>query len=128
MEEDIIISYGVFEFKNGLGSQGGGSSYSEKEEEPREEDMVDQDLDSIAQQPLSLLDNLHKMPRHLENLLSKFDPDKKTKEEYYIDNFYMHIQMLEVKYDDVSCRIFSFTLEGIAIAWYHSLPANSIHS
>ena len=35
--------------------------------------------------------------------------------------------MLEVRYDDVTCRIFPFTLEGIATRWHHSLLINLIH-
>ena len=53
--------------------------------------MVDQDLDQMAQGPLTLLDNLHRMPKYLKKLLSKFDHDKKTKEEDHIDDFYMHL-------------------------------------
>jgi len=49
----------------------------------------------------------------IRKLISKFDPDKKTKVGDHIDDFYMHFKMLEVWYDDVACRIFPFTLEGI---------------
>jgi len=58
--------------------------------------MVDQGLDWMAQGPLSLLDNLHCIPKHLEKLLSKFGLDKKTKVEDHVDDFYMSLRMLEV--------------------------------
>lgn len=90
--------------------------------------MVDQDLDWMAQGPIYLLNNLHKMPRHPKNLLSKFYPDKKTKVEDHIDDLYMHLWILKVQYNDVACRIFPFPLEGRGAAWYHSIPVNSIHS
>lgn len=81
----------------------------------------------MAQGPLSVLDILHKMPRNLEKFLSKFDLDKRIKEEDHIDDFYMHFQIVEVWYDDIACRTFPFTLEGGGTTWYHSLPINSIH-
>jgi len=35
--------------------------------------------------------------------------------------------MLEVSFNDVSCRVFLYTLERRASVWYHSLLSNSIH-
>lgn len=108
-EEDIVLSNDIF---YNLNSEGEGSSDSEKEEESRDEDMANWDLNWMAQGPLALLDNLHKMPEHPEKLLSNFDPNKKKKEEGYIDVFYMHLRMLEVSYYDVACMIFPLKLEG----------------
>ena len=100
----------------------------EKEEENRDEDIVDQDLDLMVQGPLSLLDNLHKMRRNSEKLLSKSNRDKKIKEKDHIDNFYMHLRMLKPRYNYVSCKLFSYKLEGRAVTWYHSFAINSLHS
>lgn len=61
-------------------------------------------------------------------LLSNFDPDKKTKVEDHIDDFYMHFRMLEVQFDDISCILFLYTLEGRASIWYHNFPPSSIHN
>jgi len=116
-----------FEFNEGLNSEGEGSSDSEKEEEQRDEDMADKYLDWMAQGPLTLPGNLHRMPRHFENLLSKFDPNNKTKVQDHIDNLYMHLLMLEAQYNDVACIIFPFTLEGRVATCYHSMRINSIH-
>lgn len=85
--------------------------------------MADEELDWMAQGPLSLLRNLHHMPKHIEKMLSNFNPDKKTKDEDHTDDFYMYLVMLHVHFDDVSCRHFLYTLEGRASIWYHSLPA-----
>jgi len=82
----------------------------------------------MAQGPLTLPNNLPMIPRHPEKLLSNFDLDKKTKAEYHIDDDYMHLWMLEVKHDDISSRIFHFTLEGGAVAPYHILPVNLVHT
>lgn len=85
-------------------------------------DMVDTYLDWMAQGLPTLSNSLHKIPKHIEKLLSKFDPDKKTNVEDHIDEFYMHLRMLEVHFDNVICRIFQYTLEGRASVWYNSLP------
>ena len=68
------------------------------------------------------------MPRHMKTLLSIFDPYKNTKTQDHIDDLYMHLWMLEVRYEDVACRIFPFTLEGRAATWYQRLPVNLVHS
>ena len=49
--------------------------------------MANENLDWMAQGPHDLLDNLHSIPKHLEKVLSKFDPNKKTKDEDHIDDF-----------------------------------------
>lgn len=49
----------------------------------------------MAQGTLSLLDNIHDIPKHIEKLLSNFVPEHNTKVEDHIDDFYMHLRMLE---------------------------------
>jgi len=78
--------------------------------------------------PLSLLGVLHKIARHPRKLLTKYDLDKAVKVEDHLENFYLHLQTLEVPYDDVVCRMFTCTLDGREIVWYHSLPPNSIQN
>lgn len=90
--------------------------------------MDDDQLDWMDQGHLSLIGNLHYIPRHPKSLLPKFDPNKKTKAQEHIDDFYMHLSMLEVRYNDVSCIIFLYTLEGSASIWYRNPPPNSIHN
>lgn len=85
-------------------------------------------LDWITQGPLALSGVSHKMPRNLEKLLMKYDPYKVVKAEDHLDNFYMNLQMLEVRYDDVADRIFPCTLDGRATVWYQTLPLNLIHN
>lgn len=114
------------DYNEEFNSEGEGSPYLEKEEEEGNKDMVDADLDWIAQGPLSLPNYLHKMPKHPEKSISKFDPDKKTKVEGHIDDFYMHLQNLVVLFYDVACRLFPYTLEGRASLWYKRLSTNSI--
>lgn len=71
---------------------------------------------------------LHKMPRHVENLLMKYGPDRAVKAEDHLDPFYLHVQTLNVCYKDVECRLFPCTLNGRAVVWYHSLHVNSIQN
>lgn len=102
---------------------------SEEEEEDKEEDnMADQNLEWMAWGPLALPDILHKLLRHTEKLLTKYDPDRAVKTEDHLNMFYLHLQTLEVCYDDVSCRLFPCTLDGRVALWYHKLPVNSIQS
>jgi len=63
----------------------------EEEEENNYENMEDQDLDWMSQGPLTLPGILHKMPRHLEKLLMKYDLDKSINAEDHLDNFYLHL-------------------------------------
>lgn len=49
--------------------------------------MIGQNLDYMTQGPLALLGVLHKMSRHPEKLLTKYDPDKVVKVEDHLDNF-----------------------------------------
>lgn len=86
--------------------------------------MEDHDQDWISQGPLTLLGILHRIPIHLEIFLTKYDPNKETKAEYHLHKFYLHLQMVEVIYKYVSCRLFPCTLDGRGVIWYHSLPVN----
>ena len=88
--------------------------------------MPDQNMEWMTQYPLALHGTLHKIPRHVEKLLMKYDPDRAMKEGEHLDTFYLHLQTLEVRYDDVACRVFPCTLDGRVVVWYHNLPVNSI--
>lgn len=82
----------------------------------------------MTQGLLSLLGVLHKMQRHLENLLTKYDPVKVINVEDHLDNFYIHLHMLEVHYDNFASRLFPCTLYGRETSYYYSLLANSIQN
>ena len=84
-------------------------------------------MDWMTQGPLELSGVLHKMLRHVEKLLTKYDPDKIVKVEDHLDNFYLHMKTLDVCYADVACRLFPCTLDGRDVVWEHNLPPNSIH-
>lgn len=88
------------------------SDSNKEEEDNEEEDKANQNLDWMNQGPLALPTLLHKMPRHLKKILMKYDPYKRVKDEDHLDNFYLHLQTLEVCYNDVACRHFPCTLDG----------------
>jgi len=88
--------------------------------------MVEKNMDWMTQGPLTLLGVLQKMPSHVDNLLTKYGLEKIVKVENHLDNFYLHMQKLEVHYDDVSWKRFPCTLDGRPVVWYHNLPTNSI--
>jgi len=68
------------------------------------------------------------MPRNSKNLSMKYDLDKIVKVEDHVDNFFLHLQKLEVRYNYVACRILPHTLDGREIVWYHNLPPKSIQN
>jgi len=90
--------------------------------------MVDPNLEWMTQGPLALLAVLHKIPKQMERMNIKFNPDNTMKAKDHLDNFYVQLQTLEVRHDDVACRLFPCTLDGRATTWYHSLPPNSIQN
>ena len=72
----------------------GPSDYDKEEDENEEEDMEDQNMDSMTQGPLTILGVLHKMKKHSEKLLTKYDPDNMVKVEDHLENFYLHMKNL----------------------------------
>ena len=76
--------------------------------------------------PLNLAAPLHDLPKHPERVLPKFDPRKGVSAEYHLKSFYLALNLLNVEYEDVVCRIFPYTFEPKASSWYFSLQANSI--
>lgn len=66
------------------------------------------------------------LPHFPEKFLIKFDPDKPTTAKYHINNFYLLLRLLDVKYKDVNFRIFPYTFENKVATWYHGLLEKSI--
>jgi len=90
--------------------------------------MFDDKLDWMAQWNISLREKLHRLPNLLEKLLKNYDLEKATITKDHIDDLFLHLGMLEVRYDDISFRLFPYTLEGKASTWYQNLQKNSIHN
>lgn len=88
--------------------------------------MAEQNLEWMTQGPLTLPSVMHKISRDVEKLLMKYDPKKIVKAEDHLDTFYLHLQTLEVRYNEFSCKLFPCALDGRAAVWCHNLPPNSI--
>ena len=76
--------------------------------------MADQNLEWMTEGPLDPLGALHKMPKRAEIINIKFNHDSIVKAKDHLENFYLQLQTLEVRYDEVACRFFPCTLDGRA--------------
>lgn len=99
-----------------------------KEEYEEDEEMADPKLEWMTQGPLALPTILHKMSKRAEIVNIKFNLGTSMKAKYHLDNFYLRLQTLKVRYVDVACRLFPCTLDNGVTAWYHNLPPNSIQN
>ena len=68
------------------------------------------------------------MQKRAKRISIKFNLDNTVKAEDHLDNFYLQLQTLEVRHDDISCRLFPCTLDSHVAAWYHNLPPNPIQN
>jgi hypothetical protein len=68
------------------------------------------------------------MPRKEEKLLLKFDPDWPSSPKDHVKKIFLVICLLNVRHEDVVCRIFPYTFAGRASTWYFNLPPSSLTS
>lgn len=69
-------------------------------------------MEWMTQGPLEPLGVLNKVSRHVEKRLTKYDLGKTVKIEDHLDTFDLHLQTLEVCYDNIACTLFPCTLDG----------------
>jgi hypothetical protein len=69
---------------------------------------------------------VHDMPKHTENFLPKFDPDRKDSVEEHVKKFLLSIRLQIIRHKDVVCRLFPLTFENRASTWLFSLEEASI--
>jgi hypothetical protein len=92
---------------------------------------VDQTRDSqpwLERYALAILGWMHNLPRHLENILPKFDPETSGLPEDLIKKFILAIRLMNVQNEDVVCILFPYAFENSASTWYFNLPVGSITS
>jgi hypothetical protein len=82
----------------------------------------------LAIYALAILGRVHKLPRHPEKLLPKFDPKTSGLLEDHIKKFILAIRLMNVQHEDIFYRIFPYTFENSASAWYFNLLVGSITS
>ena len=70
----------------------------------------------------------HNLPKHLDKLLPKFDPDDKGLAKNHIDKFILVVHTMNFQHKDVVCRLFPLNFKGKAAVWYFSLTQGSITS
>ena len=68
----------------------------------------------------------HQLPKHLDKILPKLNPDNKEPAENHIDKFILVVQTMNVQHEDVLCRLFPLKFEGKAPTWYFYLVQGSI--
>ena len=59
----------------------------------------------------------HPLPKNLDKLLPKFNPDNKELVEVHVDKFILVVQTMNVQHEDIVCRLFPLTFEGKASTW-----------
>jgi len=68
----------------------------------------------------------HDLPRHLEKYITKFDLDRKNSAKEHLLRYKMKLETLQVEHEDVTCKLFSYSLEGKASSWFCNLAFGSI--
>jgi hypothetical protein len=82
----------------------------------------------LARDAFSIPGEVHNLPRHLEKLLPKFDPETSRWPEGHIKKIILAIRLMNVQHEYVVCRLFPYTFEKSASTWYFNLPVGSITS
>ena len=68
------------------------------------------------------------LPKHLEKLFPKFDHDDDILLQNHINKFMLSMNIMNVQHEDVACKLFCLTLQGMASSWFFNLPSGSITS
>ena len=58
---------------------------------------------------VAVLGPVHNLPRHPEKILPIFNPDEKQPVEEHLKQFKMKVRLLNVRHEDVICRLFPYT-------------------
>ena len=88
----------------------------------------------VANQPWLTINALaipgapHPLPKSLKKLLPKFNPYKDVLPEDHIKQFMLDLRLVNVKHEDVVCKLFPYTFQGKASTWFFILTPRSITS
>lgn len=91
-------------------------------------DILEEDQPWLVQDAMVVPGLVHPLPKHHEKVLPIFDPDEKLSTEDHVKQFIMKIRLLNVRHEDVVCRLFPYTFIKKASTWYFSLSQGSITS
>ena len=88
----------------------------------------------VANQPwitinvLGIPGSQNALPKSLEKLLPKFDPDKDVLPEDHIKQFMLALRLMNVEYEDVVYKLFMYIFQGKESTWFFNLAPRSITS
>jgi hypothetical protein len=82
----------------------------------------------LARDVMAILGRVHNLPRHLEKMLPKYDPETSGLPEDHIKKFIHAIRLMNVQHEDVVCILFPYTFENSSSTWYFNFPVGSITS
>lgn len=82
----------------------------------------------LAQDVVAVPRQQHPLPKNVERVLPKFDPEWGDTADNHIHSFFLVVCMLGVADEDVVCHLFPLTLIGVASTCYFSLRIGSITS
>ena len=77
---------------------------------------------------MSIPGTLNPLHKHPEWLLLKFHPNNVVLLEDHVKQFIIALNLMNVKYEDVICRLFPYTFKGKASTWFFNLASISITS
>ena len=81
----------------------------------------------LAQDAIVLPRVQHDLAKNLEMFLLNFDLDNKEETpENFVNRLMLSLLLQNLKQENVVCRLFPYTFQGKAPAWYFSLPQGSI--
>jgi len=72
--------------------------------------------------------DIHDVPKHPKDFLPKFDTERKESPKFQIKKFMLLIRILNVQYEDVVCKMFTYTFKGKSSTWYFRLAQASFNS
>ena len=70
----------------------------------------------------------HPLLKHPKNILPIFDPDKNATPKDHIKQFMLSLRLMDVKHEDMVCRLFQYNFVGQASTWFFNLAVGSIAS
>lgn len=82
----------------------------------------------LCEDSLDLNPPFHNLPKHPKCLLPKYDHDLHGPPEDHLKKIILAISLVNVRHDDVICKLFPYTFEIKASTWYFNLPIRTIHN
>lgn len=82
----------------------------------------DADQPWLSQDAVAVPRLVHPLSKHHEKVLPIFNPYEKQSTKDHVKQFIMKVRLLNVRHEDVVCKLFPYTFPSKASTWYFSLP------